>query len=152
MSMIGEMIRMERRNKGLTQKELSEKSGIPLPSIKKYELGQRMPKSYNLSAIADALGVGIEKFIGKEAALSLNYIEILRNLVDDAAIPDGARDLFRAMLENNKEDFYRQSDRYIDDTMKDEMIRVYDSFNLSGREKLMAYIKFLELDPENKKK
>lgn len=152
MGMLGEMIRIERRKKGGTQQELADRSGIPVTSIRRYEIGQRVPRSANLNAIAEALDVGIDKFIGKDAAVNLDYINVLKGLIEDASLPEGTKDLLRAMLEANKEEFYKKSDKHIDDEMKKEIDRVYDSFNLSGREKIMAYIQFLDMDPENKKK
>lgn len=42
-----------RLDQGLTQKELSIKTGISLPSIKQYETGKRIPDKYNLSLLSE---------------------------------------------------------------------------------------------------
>ena len=57
MSTTGDTIRQLRTNRGLTQRQLAEKSGIIETTIRKYELGTQNPKIENLSKIADALGV-----------------------------------------------------------------------------------------------
>lgn len=54
---IGEQIKAIRKQKGLTQKQLAELTGLLEPTIRKYESGQRIPKSDNLIKIASALGV-----------------------------------------------------------------------------------------------
>ena len=41
---IGEQIRELRKERGLTQKELGERSGIAEPTIRRYELGKLNPK------------------------------------------------------------------------------------------------------------
>lgn len=52
-----EKIKKLRLQRGFTQKELGEKSGISESTIRKYELGQRNPKFETLSKIASSLGV-----------------------------------------------------------------------------------------------
>ena len=54
---VGEQIKTIRKKKGLTQKQLAELTGLIEPTIRKYESGQRTPKSDNLIKIAEALGV-----------------------------------------------------------------------------------------------
>lgn len=54
---IGEMIRILRKDKGLTQKELGQLCGINESQIRRYELGlnNSNPKAETLKKIADAL-------------------------------------------------------------------------------------------------
>lgn len=54
---VGEKISEERKNVGMTQKELGEKTGIDPSTIRKYESGRLNPKIGTLRKIADALGV-----------------------------------------------------------------------------------------------
>lgn len=54
---IAERIKTIRKEKGLTQKQLAELSGLLEPTIRKYESGKVQPKSENLNKIANALGV-----------------------------------------------------------------------------------------------
>ena len=55
-----------RMKAGLTQEELSEKTSIPLTSIKKYERGVRVPRYDVLQDIASATGADINTFIPPE--------------------------------------------------------------------------------------
>jgi transcriptional regulator with XRE-family HTH domain len=60
--MFGEKLKQVRKEKGLTQKELSEQSEIPLPTIRSYEQGQSKPSWESVVALATALGVSTEAF------------------------------------------------------------------------------------------
>ena len=46
-----EMIKKIRMDKGLTQKKLSEKSGVSLDTIKSYEIGRRNLKNAKYSTV-----------------------------------------------------------------------------------------------------
>lgn len=46
-----------RNQAGLSQDQLAEKSGIPLPTLKKWELGQRVPTLEGLSKLGKFFGV-----------------------------------------------------------------------------------------------
>lgn len=59
MTEVGRNIRETRLKKGLTQRELGERSGIAEPTIRKYELGKLNPKISTLKKIADALDVDV---------------------------------------------------------------------------------------------
>ena len=54
---IGAKIREFRKARGMTQKELGEKSGIAEPTIRRYELGKLNPKFETVKTIATALNV-----------------------------------------------------------------------------------------------
>lgn len=60
---IGEKIKTYRKLKYMTQQELSEKSGLSLSVIKKYEIGNRNPKLDQLQIIANTLGVSVMVFL-----------------------------------------------------------------------------------------
>lgn len=55
-------IREARRKSGMTQKELSEASGIPQSHISRLEAGQHSPTSKTLNALAKALNVPASTF------------------------------------------------------------------------------------------
>lgn len=59
MGISGEKIKQLRLSRGLTQRQLSEKSGVIETTIRKYELGTQNPKTENLQKIATALGVPV---------------------------------------------------------------------------------------------
>ena len=54
---VGQSIKTFRNKVGMTQEDLSEKTGISVQSIRKYEADKVVPKSPNLQSIAKALGV-----------------------------------------------------------------------------------------------
>ncbi len=54
---IGENIKLIRKEKGYTQKQLAEKLGTSPQNFAQYENGKRKPKFETLKKIADALGV-----------------------------------------------------------------------------------------------
>lgn len=62
---IGQRIREARKNAGLTQRELAEKSGTATGTIQQYELGKRKPRFEQISAIADALEIDLFYFKGE---------------------------------------------------------------------------------------
>ena len=54
---VGQRIKEARKNAGLTQRELAEKSGTATGTIQQYELGKRQPRLKQLLRIAETLGV-----------------------------------------------------------------------------------------------
>lgn len=53
-----------RKEKGITQKELSTKTGISLSSIKQYELGKRIPEMWYLGTLAKFFNVPKDYILG----------------------------------------------------------------------------------------
>lgn len=64
---IGEKIKYLRKQKGLTQTELSALTGIHQVSITKYEKGKMIPQPDQLQKIVEALGVSPMIFFGNES-------------------------------------------------------------------------------------
>lgn len=60
---VGKTIKEWRKKRGLSQKELADKTGISLSSIKKYELELRVPKLEQLIKIADVLDMPLYELI-----------------------------------------------------------------------------------------
>ncbi len=54
---VGERIKAARKKRGMSQKELADKLGIPYQGISQYERGVRNPKTATLLRIAEALEV-----------------------------------------------------------------------------------------------
>ena len=61
--MVGKKIRAFREFRGYSQIQLAELSGINVGTIRKYELGIRNPKPYQLEKIATALGLNVSVFL-----------------------------------------------------------------------------------------
>lgn len=65
---LSDMLKKLRKEKGLTQKELAEKAGLPLRSIINYENEIREPNAKALVALELALGVSGAYLLGLEAS------------------------------------------------------------------------------------
>lgn len=63
-----ENLRILRKQQGLTQAALSEKSQVPRICIIRYEAGAHRPGLENAKKLAAALGVTVDELIGKEEA------------------------------------------------------------------------------------
>lgn len=90
---IGELIKGWRKEKGLTQKQLSEKTGIATITIQQYEGGKRVPKAEFLARIAQALEIPEHDFYDAIRTIygDVNSENIMKpckviRLNDDAAV------------------------------------------------------------------
>lgn len=68
---VSENIKKHRKKKGLTQKELSELSGLSEITIRKIEAGDSNPKIATLASIADALEIPVMTLYGKEPFIKI---------------------------------------------------------------------------------
>lgn len=59
---LGIKIQELRKQKGMTQEDLAEKTGLSIRTIQRIESGEVDPRSYTLNQIAEALGVDIAEF------------------------------------------------------------------------------------------
>lgn len=82
MQAVNERLRASRAALGLTQRELSEAAGVPLPSLKDHEAGKTMPG-------ADALGGYMRAGISANWLVSGHQPMLLRDI---GAVPAGALD------------------------------------------------------------
>lgn len=62
----GYRLRKVREEKGLSQVELAEKSGLQPSAVSHFELGRRSPSFDNLKRLADALAVTIDYLLGRQ--------------------------------------------------------------------------------------
>jgi len=72
---VGDRIKKARKAAKLTQAELAEKSGVAAISIHQYESGKRNPRTEQLHAIADALGVSMDSLVSKREVIIPNRLE-----------------------------------------------------------------------------
>jgi transcriptional regulator with XRE-family HTH domain len=63
---IAERIRLYRQQKGFSQSQLAEKSGINNKSLSRYELGSSVPPADALKAIADTLGISADVLLSDD--------------------------------------------------------------------------------------
>ena len=57
-----DVLRGLRTDAALTQQQLADKAGIPLPSLRGHEQGQRVPSWASVVKLARALGVSTDAF------------------------------------------------------------------------------------------
>ena len=87
--------------KGMTQKQLSEKTGIPASSIASWFGKQRSyPSLEYASLIANALDCSIDYLVGREQEDGLIVIDNSSNTISD--IEQHILDVFRALTNRNK--------------------------------------------------
>ena len=77
---VGERIRFYRKQKGLTQAQLADLSGIHPVSIRKYEVGMMRPGAEQICKISDTLG--INAFLLHADQYSCLKLDSIENLED----------------------------------------------------------------------
>lgn len=63
---LGKKIQELRKEKGMTQEDLADKTGLNIRTIQRIENGDVDPRSYTLNQIAEALGVEIKDLVRDE--------------------------------------------------------------------------------------
>ena len=83
----GELIKQKRKEKNLTQNELSEKLGLSsYKTISKWENGIYMPDISLLTSISEILDVSLYELLGgKENMKKENVEEVLKNTINKAS-------------------------------------------------------------------
>ena len=94
MKSVGGKIKAARKDIGLTQDQLAQKSGVATITIRQYETGKRQPRFEQLQKIADALEIPIAFFTSMtelEIAFStLNksgQVEAIKRIKELAQLP-----------------------------------------------------------------
>ena len=120
---VSENIRYFRKERGYTQKQLSELAGIATITLQQYELEKREPKLENLQKIAEALGIPIAALLDiDETNQALNTLSDFKNVdVKQTQYPD---------MFNLKE------------------LESYFTLNRKGKDKALSYIDDLAKLPE----
>lgn len=72
---IGENIRKIRKARGLTLKQLAEKSGYAYQHIHHIEVSNHIPKVSTAIDIADVLEVSLDELVGREFKVALKPVE-----------------------------------------------------------------------------
>jgi len=104
---VGDRIRILRERKGLSQKLLAYKLGMPNQSLSNYERGYREPPADVLKKLADFFEVSVDYLLGREAAIydknsPRNLKEFLENgtfLYDDVVLDEQDIEHIRRMVE-----------------------------------------------------
>ena len=123
MASVNEQIKFFRKECKITQKQLSEITGIAEITIRQYEAGKYQPKLENLKKIADALSVPLAALLDiDETDQALNTLSDFKNVdVKQTQYPD---------MFNLKE------------------LEPYFSLNRKGKDKALSYIDDLAKLPE----
>lgn len=119
MNKIADVLKTERLNRELTQKELASLLGVTQDSISLWEKGKRIPDTNYVITLSRIFGVSTDYLLGLEddfgartatlAAPSVdNYSAEERNFIKDfRKLPKGMRDILRTTLDamiNEKEE------------------------------------------------
>lgn len=123
MSKISEQLKFFRKESGITQKQLSEMTGIAEITIRQYEAGKYKPKLENIRKISEALGVQVAALLDiDEADQALNPL---------LSIPS---------ISINQENPY--------DIFELKKLEGFFSLNEKGKSKALSYINDLVKLPE----
>lgn len=120
-----EKLRNLRKEKGMTQKELSVKLGTTPQNLAQYENGKRNPKPKTLQKIADALDVPVNA-LKSDRELEFDNLMTTIKSINDAV------------------------DRSIE--LEQTLITDYRSLNLQGQKKAVEQVELLAKIPEYRKK
>jgi len=102
-----EQLRILRKQKGLTAKELAQMVGVSEVSITQYENGKRSPRRQVLEDLADALGTSVDYLLGKEedpAMIDMDRVDkaLLKELMDVTPLEKQKIQAFIAGLKANR--------------------------------------------------
>lgn len=85
-SELANRIKEYRKLRNMTAQDLSEKSGINLSTIKKYETDGRNPKIEQLQKIADALEVSVFEFLDIEIKSVSDILSLLNKMNESTSM------------------------------------------------------------------
>lgn len=114
-------IKKYRKARKLTMEQLSEKSGINLSTLKKYETDNRNPKLEQLSKIADALEVSVFEFLDIKVK-SVNDIISLVNKMNIATDIDWDIDNDKVCISFKNKEINNCLKEYAVDYKKDNIL------------------------------
>ncbi len=78
--MLGDNIKIFRKNKGFTQEELAVRLNVVRQTVSKWEKGFSVPDAEALQKLADILEVDIKQLLGAEIEVEKNNNEIVEQL------------------------------------------------------------------------
>ena len=120
-SNLARAIKKYRKARKLTMEQLSEKSGINLSTLKKYETDNRNPKLEQLSKIAEALEVSVFEFLDIEVK-SVNDIISLVNKMNIATDIDWDIDNDKVCISFKNKEINNCLKEYAVDYKKDNIL------------------------------
>ena len=139
----GELIKTARKNKGLTQKQLAEKTGLAVVTIQQYERNLRQPRLENIQKIAEALDstptylmgwTEEEKTLNNLLGQKLKLLHVNDYLITKQKgaayylIRSKSKDLFYAVDSKTFDDFFRSTSDFIQYKFE-KMLRRFQAFS-----------------------
>lgn len=115
-----------RKIRGLTQKELAQKSGITRESIGNYERGDRIPPVDTLNKIAKALGVTPNDLIGPKRITGIQ--ELIQNILNEKRAENIEDISEKANIELNKIKLFQNGSNYTPDDYNKIVNTFYGSY------------------------
>ena len=136
---IGERIRTARKRAGLTQAQLSEKSGVAAISIHQYEAGKRKPRLEQLIRISSALNIDMIDLTGLESEMSEYRIVLTEagSLSDSKSY--NVREIYNLLSDNEKAEFW---DRLME-PLHTQLNEAFDRLNANGQQEALKRVREL---------
>lgn len=145
---VGQLIRKERKRRGLTQKALGEACGIAEPTIRRYELEKLNPKRETIEKIALALGVSHYQLIPSGLPDCDSVYDEIFERSDLALILSGAtREAYMKALEN----FSDESERAASLLNFEIVEKAFFSMNKEGQYETTVIAQRLAKNPKYQK-
>lgn len=95
-------LKQARSQRGLTQGQLSQKTGVDVQRLSKYERGVLVPTTEVIVKISDALGVSLDYLLknGKNNIVGqIKDAELLKHVIQVDVLPDKDRHVLKEILE-----------------------------------------------------
>ncbi|SCJ78687.1 HTH-type transcriptional regulator immR [Anaerotruncus sp. 2789STDY5834896] len=135
---LGSRIRKARKSRGLTQIELSEKSGIAVNSLRRYEADARQPQLSTLQRIAEALDVD---------PFGLLWADFDRTVANIADAIEGAKDSSSTSIQALAEEGIAQGE----EAKRLILLDAYEKLNSEGKTTAIERVEELTEIPKYKK-
>lgn len=142
---IGEKIRKERIDIGLTQQELGDRLGVSQAMIGQYENGTRKPKLETLAKIADALKI------------PLNYLLTDQEITVEILKADGTTDVIGSgwgAVRKAEKEMSEKIEYFISNAPTGRYKKLlihFNKLNLSGQNEAIKQVELLTKIPEYRK-
>lgn len=146
-----------RKQCGLTQKELADKTGLSIGTIQGYEQGKYKPKSEQLIKLSIALGIPAQNL---DPSSNLGYThsdmeltEVLAKLEQGKEITEIEKQILSDFIQSEQfQTLYSKDTEFKLSQIKKRLIYVYERLNDKGKYKALEQVELLGKIPEYQKK
>ena len=148
----GDKIKALRKEQKITQKALSERTGIAEPTIRKYESNRLKPKYQTLKKFAAALQVPVENLLpDEEEGMSSYALDILEETVNSTnnvneaihSMIDQAAKTAEAIANHTAETLHA-----LEKSMQNHLMQSYNGLNMEGRQEAIKRVDELAQLPQ----